>query len=177
MNENDKQGLFAERMVKSLLKKISFDFPGAYFEIVGADAEQDVNRKIDFMLIKKNHTRDVAVEAKQVQGIQFTINTHPDRIKRKREQIAKSKNNENLQDNNDHVQDIVLVTASIDDVKEKYNRWSRYKNSGGPDEYWTPEIKIKILENVLKDFLDQQSIDNITEFIRAKENSGTSFKY
>ena len=176
--ERERQaGFIAERMVKSLLKKISLDIPQAGFEIVETDVEHDVNRKIDFLLMKKNHNRGVEVEAKEVQGIQFTINTGKGVAEHKSAQIERVKSRMSSDDSDDHIQDIVLVTAPMYDIKEKYNRWSRGKNSGGPDEYWSADKKIKIIENVLKDFLDQQEIDHITEFIRTKENSETSFKY
>jgi hypothetical protein len=174
--ERDRQsGFIAERMVKSLLKKISFDIPNAGFDIVETDAEYDVNRKIDFLLVKKNHERGIEVEAKEVQGIQFTINVAKGVAEHKTAQIQRVKDRVLSDENDNYIKDIVLVTAPLHDIKEKYNRWSRGKNSGGPDEYWSVDKKIKIIENVLKDFLDQQSIDGITKFITAKE--GSDFKY
>jgi hypothetical protein len=163
-------GHIAERMVKCLLKKIAIDMPDAGFDIIEADVEQDVNRKIDFILAKKDHNRGAGIEAKEIQGIQFTINPKNNAFKHKINQIKEVKKNEIELNKKDHIKDIVLVQVPINDVMGKYNAWSRLKKSGGPDDYWSTETKIKIIENILRGFLDQDSIDKIKQNIWEKEN-------
>jgi hypothetical protein len=147
-------GQIAEKMVRNFLKKISLDL-GADFEIIEADAYQDVVKKIDFIIHRKNGGRGVKVEEqKDNLGIQFTIND----AKRvhKQEQVDRAKAHLKPED---EIDDIVLVAIHLDDITAKYNEWAKTKFAGGPDKLWSPKEKSDLFRGLLKGFLTTEEIE------------------
>src|SRR3989344_4841694 len=155
--ENNLQpGIIAERMVKNLIKKETID-KDIDFRIIEADVYQDVEEKIDFIIKRKNRNRGVGVQASNVFGIQFTINTNEKVLERKKRQIRYAK----YQARQEGIGDIILVNIPINDVMKVYNEWQEKKSSGGPDKLWKIETKKKIFKNVLKGILSEEEINQL----------------
>ncbi|OGI88070.1 hypothetical protein A2995_01850 [Candidatus Nomurabacteria bacterium RIFCSPLOWO2_01_FULL_33_24] len=155
--ENNLQpGIIAERMVKNLIKKETID-KDIDFRIIEADVYQDVEEKIDFIIKRKNKNRGVGVQASNVFGIQFTINTNEKVLERKKRQIRYAK----YQARQEGIGDIILVNIPINDVMKVYNEWQEKKSSGGPDKLWKIETKKKIFKNVLKGILSEEEINQL----------------
>ena len=154
-------GHTAEKIVKGFIKRISIDMPDSKFEVVEADAEHDVNRKIDFILVRKRHHRGVGVEAQDIQGVQFTTGRGGKFRNHKLKQIEQSKNQDHS-DDLEHINDIILVRASSKSILGAYKLWEKEKKSGGPD--LDPQILDHLITNLFKGFIDDDSINRIKQF-------------
>lgn len=165
--EHQKAGHIAEKMVRNFLKKITIDLDGqdqlAEFEILKADAYQDVNSKIDFIIKRKTRQRGVKIEAsKNNLGIQFTTDQRPETIEHKGKQITKAK--QHLKPG-DMVDDIILVSLSMDNVLNKYYSWNQTKSAGGPDKLWDVEEKKTIFHNLMNGILTPEEIGSYLDKI------------
>ncbi|OGG67347.1 hypothetical protein A3I99_00660 [Candidatus Kaiserbacteria bacterium RIFCSPLOWO2_02_FULL_45_11b] len=142
-------GILAEKMITSLLIKQMHDDPSLSFRIKSVDVYEDVEHKIDFILELKDYTRGVKVGEPHSFGIQFTLN--PGATAKKEQQIERVKRNSIHET---EVDDIMLITIPLSDVKEKYELWASAKKSKrdprGPDNLWSEETKKTIIEGLLK---------------------------
>lgn len=151
-------GKIAEKMIKNFLQKIAIDC-GVDFEIVQTDVYQDVQKKIDFIIKRKVHQRGVKVEAKK--GVQFTTNIDPVVQEKKQRQISNSVAKGRIQQE-DKIDDIVLVTIPLNDVKGMFNDWTtRGLPPGGPDKLWPLETKQKVFYGVLAGMFEKTEIDEM----------------
>lgn len=150
-------GFVAERMVKSFLKKISYDYD-LDFDIIEADIDLDIRQKIDFIIRRKKQERGVRVEENQAvrTGVQFTTNSAPEIIEHKTHQVEQA--NRYLQ-KDDPVKSIVLVSISSRSVRDVYNKWSNNPTPGGPDKLWDNSIKEEIFRGVMRGVLSEEEID------------------
>jgi len=153
--ESEQQGVIAEKMVKNFLKKLAID-TNADFEIIEADAYQDVEQKIDFIVHRKTagHVRGAKVEESETAtdiGVQFT--TAIGKTEHKEHQITQSK--KRLTD----VDDLVLVTMPAHDASFLYNMWKKQKTSGGPEKMWSTEIQESVFRGVMDKVLTKEEID------------------
>lgn len=156
---SEQQGIIAEKMVKNFLKKLAIDF-GTDFEIVEANAFQDVEQKVDFIIHRKSHDRARGAQVMESGeladiGIQFTINDTKTDVKEK--QIKKSKSRAK------NFQDIVLVTLPAHDASMLYKKWSHQKTPGGPEKLWESSTKEAIFRGVMNKVLTVEEIDSFCE--------------
>lgn len=156
-SSGEETGFLAEKMVKGFLKKLSID-SCADFEIEEANAFQDVEQKIDFIIRKKQHHRGVGVEESDREnvGIQFTTNTSAEARERKQRQLERSLRG--LGDE-EAVDDIVLVSMPATQVREAYEGWLENPQPGGPDKLWTDETKHEVFAQVMQDIMTSEEID------------------
>jgi len=142
-------GILAEKMITSLLIKQMHDNPSLSFRIKSVDVYEDVEHKIDFILELKDYARGVKVGEPHSFGIQFTLN--PSATAKKEQQIDRVKRTAGHEI---AVDDIMLITIPLNDVKEKYELWSATKKSKrdprGPDNLWSEETKRTIIEGLLQ---------------------------
>ncbi|MFH1711770.1 MAG: hypothetical protein ABH846_00840 [Patescibacteria group bacterium] len=157
--EEKYSGFLAEKMMQNFLIKLEEDL-GAGFKIVAADVYQDVRQKIDFIIRRRKYNRGVSVEDDNRIGVQFTINTSPQKQEIKQRQIEKAK--ERLDE--EEVDDIVLVTIPLQQTKRYFAEWcDAGKPPGGPDKRWEPEVRQMMLRGVLQDFMEPEEIDALWE--------------
>jgi hypothetical protein len=158
-NGSEQGGVIAEKMVKNFLKKLAID-ADADFEIVDADAHQDVDQKIDFIIHRKagEKNRGARVEQSDARdiGIQFTMNTS--KTSHKEHQIQNAKKHLG----ND-IDDIVLVTLPIEQASHLYKKWSDHKTPGGPEKSWSTDVQETIFRGVMQNVLSQDEIDEFCE--------------
>jgi hypothetical protein len=163
---SEQQGVIAEKMVKNFLKKIAID-AGSDFEILDADAFQDVESKADFIIRRKSLDKTKGakvVESESINhptfeniGVQFTINNNQEKQQQKERQIEKSKRKL------DNMEDLVLVTLPANDAGKLYHSWLKDKTPGGPEKAWKTETAESIFRGVLSKVLTQEEINRFCE--------------
>jgi len=172
-------GQFAELLVQNLLKRMSIDME-AVFEILPADAYQDVNEKVDFIVRRKTRDRGVRVETHEKSritsdkkiGIQFTINMDPAVLKRKEEQVKKARRR--MHDT--ELTDILLVSMPADNIRQLLKTWGK-KNEphGGPISFLDRQSQRNIIGNILKHIFDGDEILTLLDsVIPRKKKMGTA---
>jgi hypothetical protein len=143
-------GIIAERMVRTLLKKIAIDADETDYTVKEANIKQDVVGKIDFIVHRKSYRRGVGVEpARQKEAdakIQFTTNMSRENLAFKQAQLRE-------------VKDVMLVTLPESAFKDAYAEWAKDNASGGPVEYWPEETQKEIFTNVLRGILTGEEIE------------------
>ncbi|MCX6747525.1 MAG: hypothetical protein NTW98_01075 [Candidatus Nomurabacteria bacterium] len=128
-------GEIAEKMVQSLLMRLSIDNPNYGFEVVGINAYQDVNLKIDFIIKIKNTQQ--GVKTITTKNIQFTISNDPSKTAIKERQIQK-------------LQNVILIQMPELDVNSFYSKWKNDKDTvSGPDRLINTEIEKTILSKIV----------------------------
>lgn len=138
--ESKQTGIFAEQIIIGVLEGISIDRPDLGFEILEANAYQDMNNKIDFIIHSKEKVKGVGINRleKEFQeksiGIQFTINKNV--ISHKADQILKAK------ERGVKVDDIIYVDLDIRILQKAITEWEKAKRPiAGPWKFLPPEIK------------------------------------
>lgn len=147
-------GILAEKMLVSFLTKEMHD-GDLEFTVSRADAHDDVEYKIDFVITVADRRRGVRVnEPEHRIGIQFTMDRGA--TERKQEQLTRA--GKRLRETD--VDELILVTMPINDVRANYDRW-RYDENGkhknekrldprGPDQFWSAETKKAILDALVR---------------------------
>lgn len=147
-------GILAEKMLVSFLTKEMHD-GDLEFTVSRADAHDDIEHKIDFIITVADRRRGVRVhEPEHRIGIQFTMDRGA--TERKQEQVARA--GKRLRETD--VDELILITMPFDDVRTNYDRW-RYDEQGkhknekrldprGPDQYWSAETKKAILDALVR---------------------------
>ncbi|MBI3633053.1 MAG: hypothetical protein HY226_02060, partial [Candidatus Vogelbacteria bacterium] len=149
-------GILGETIVKNLLKKAIFD-NNLDIEIVDADAQQDVEAKIDFIIQRKKNVRGVKVETNETEriGIQFT--TNPGAILHKEQQIKRVKERVKKEEK---VIDILLVTIPLEVVLESHYKWKETgMPPGGPDKLLSVQNKKTIFFSLLHGIIPAEEIN------------------
>ncbi|MDD5726242.1 MAG: hypothetical protein PHC53_02405 [Patescibacteria group bacterium] len=162
--ENQEQsGKYAERMVKNLLKKIAID-QGLDIEISDADAYQDMELKIDFIIKRKMAARGVNVETNDEDriGIQFTSTDSPEIVQKKERQIRRAKMRLAPEE---RIRDIALISIPLREVQTLMREWNRRKQPGGPDKLWRQSTRADIFSKVMRDLLTANEIEVISSKI------------
>lgn len=148
-------GILAEKMLVSFLTKMMHD-SDVIFTVERADAHDDIEYKMDFVITVASGRRGVRVgEPVQRIGIQFTMNTGA--TAHKQEQVSRVAK----RIHETEVDEVVLVTMPIADVRTNFERW-RYDEKGqrindkrldprGPDMFWSEETKRTIVEGLLSE--------------------------
>jgi len=161
-------GVLAEQMVESFMTKLITNNPHLPFTIEMADVYDDVRRKMDFKIhIKKEFTRGVAIDT----GVQFTLNSKA--TEHKTEQIKKAKEYMSRLDSQP-VDDIVLVTMSIDEIENSLNAWKeqgKKRSIGGPADHWSIETQKLVFTKMLEKLPESLNInpDDLWESTRNQE--------
>ncbi len=163
-------GIVAEKMVRTFLEKLTYDYPELDFRVERADTFQDVEEKIDFLIHRKSHTRavDVDVPEKHAEGVQFTINPKAEVAQHKREQIARVLGEARRRE---HIDDIVLVSLPTQDFAEAYATWKQWQQPGGPEKNWERDVREKVFRNVLQDLFSPAELEAQWQKIAASEVS------
>ena len=166
-------GLMAEKMVESLITKLSYDYNLPY-RLKSATAYEDVEYKIDF-IIEPNSSDDalgVGVEAQKGLpdiAIQFTINNSELTLERKKRQVTRAKKNIEREDSL-RVKDLILIALPLDHVYEVYNEWKNAKHNkrapGGADELWDDTTKEKVFKGILGKVFDEEKTGEMWSEIR-----------
>lgn len=165
--EEPKPGLVAEKMVRNILKKLTFDYDTS-FDIYPADAYQDITQKVDFIIHRKRHWRGVTTKTSESIkniGIQYTTDPRHVKLDRKKRQIGKAK--QKIEADSDF-QDIVLVSIPVPVVKKLYQEWSKVKKPGGPEKSLDEESQKEITTGVLKDVIPQNEIEDLLQQMSSK---------
>lgn len=165
--ENQEQsGVYAERMVKNLLKKIAID-QDLDFEIIEADAYQDMELKIDFIIRRKAAARGVDVQTSDDDriGIQFTSTNAPEVIQKKENQIRQAKKKLRPEE---RIRDIALVSIPMREIQALMREWKKNQTPGGPDKLWIDPVKAEIFKKLTQNLLSQEEIDTIAAKINPK---------
>ena len=157
VNERLPFGILAERMMAQLIKKWIID-GNIPFTVRPTDAFQDVTQKIDFVITRKEdaYTRGVQIKKThnlQAKAIQFTLNTNPEVIRHKQEQIEHSKS---FLRPSDRIDDLLLVTMRSQPIQQAYNRWRDLgKPPGGPANLLSEQDQRQIFEKMMEGLIDQ----------------------
>lgn len=153
-NTEEKQlGFFAEQLMIATFERLSIDRKDELgIDIYPANAYQDVNDKIDFVISSKNKSRGIGTTI----GIQFTINQSAK--EHKQEQISKAKFR------NYEVDDILLVIMDQKFLAKAKKDWEdNGKDIAGPWKYLPKDVREKILQSVLKSLVEEKVIDSIVK--------------
>jgi len=166
-SENQEQsGKYAEKMVKNLLKKISID-QNLDIEVIDADAYQDMELKIDFIIKRKMAARGVNVETNDEDriGIQFTSTDSPEVVQKKERQIRQAKKRLGREEK---IQDIALVSIPLRQIQAMVQEWKRNHLPGGPDKLWNAGTRAEIFSKVMQNFLTGEEIAQCVAKIQLK---------
>lgn len=156
-NVEKKTGVIAEKIMIGFIESISIDRPDLGISVTPANAYQDVEQKIDFVIHRKNQKRGVGVEAvdpiETTIGIQFTTDTRRETHTRKMEQITKSK------ERGLDVDDIIYVAIDMKTLEGAIAKWNDAdKPIHGPMEYLHPDIKKKAVQELFKNLLTDEQV-------------------
>jgi hypothetical protein len=163
-SKNEQLGVRAEQIILGVLESIAIDRPDLGFDVLEANAYQDVNDKIDFIIDTKHKKRGVGVESTENSdifqgksiGIQFTINEK--KAEQKLDQIMKAK------ERGLKVDDIIYVQIEQKVLQEAIREWKKSgKNISGPWKFLSPEIRVATLTNLFKDILSEEQIKSLTK--------------
>lgn len=162
--ESKQIGVFAEQVVIGVLEGISIDHPDLGFSVIESNAHQDVQDKIDFIILTKHKKRgaginreDSLVEEKSI-GIQFT--TNPTAFEHKNDQIEKSKNR------GVSVDDIIYVEIKKELLQEATKKWeSSGKKISGPWEYLPAETRIKTINRLFGGLLEEEQEKSLQKIV------------
>lgn len=154
--ESKQLGIFAEQIIIGVLEGISIDHSDLGFDIIEANAYQDMNNKIDFIIHAKEKRKGVGINRLETEfkeksiGIQFT--TNKEAFSRKADQISTVKERGGIS-----VDDIIYVDLDKKILQKAVTEW---ENSNrpiyGPWKFLSSQIKKEILENLLNDVLNDE---------------------
>lgn len=154
---NERSGVLAERMVENFLEQLSLAGIGD-FTLIPADAEDDVERKVDFIIRRKNYNRGAQIKTAEV-GLQFTINDNKEKQALKLKQIDKAKLQLRSGGYTEDLDDIVLVTMSGNEILGQYEEWKKTKAPGGPTKLWSREFKEKFFRQIMQGLMNPEEVE------------------
>lgn len=153
--DSEQLGVIAERIMMNVLEALMIDRPDLGFMVSPANAYQDVEEKIDFIIATKQKKRGVGVETEDVVseqkhiGVQFTINTQ--KKEHKLDQIAKAK------ERGVDVDDIVYVAIDQGTLRKAIGTWEHEgKALVGPWKYLPLETRRATLKELFKGILSPE---------------------
>ncbi|MDP2790045.1 MAG: hypothetical protein Q8O51_02875 [bacterium] len=158
-------GIIAERMVRTYLEQLAWDYPDLGFTVERGDAQQDVENKIDFIIHRRSHARGVNVEpieGSKDAGIQFTTRQDAEGLAHKQEQIDRAKRFAR------EVDDLVLVQIPIERFVGAYKAWQSKQTPGGPERYWHQQTKDEIFRNVMAGFLTPEEVEREMDILHQR---------
>lgn len=164
-------GFISEVVARELLARVSIN-NDLDFAVLRANLVEDFNYKYDFKLKLKKKLRGVKIEdGKEVDstirrvGIQFTTHSGENKKDKKTEQIEKGRQAvKKLTESGLKrlpVDEILLLRMPIfKEVAEIYNHWlEEGKPSGGPEQFLSRDLKIKLLKEVTRGLVDIRDED------------------
>jgi hypothetical protein len=157
--EDEVGGWVAERLIKTFFKRIAIDYD-LDIDLIETDVYEDVEHKIDFVIRRKSRARGVEVEAREEHqdlGIQFTMRNDSRMLEHKRKQIERVK--ERKETEGIRVDDVLLVSMPLEDVRGLYKKWKKTNATGGPGELWSMQEKQEIFKRVLAGVVPDAEIE------------------
>lgn len=162
--ESKQLGIQAEHIITGVVEAISIDRQDLGITISQANAYQDVQNKIDFIIATKQKKRGVGVNKEDVTyeekhiGVQFTINSS--KVEHKADQINKAK------ERGVEVDDIIYLEIEKDTLKKAIRKWEESgKPISGPWKFLpkeTREITIKkLFEGMLTEEQEKSLLKNL----------------
>lgn len=153
-------GFKAEIMVRNFLQKLQqeHDLP---FELVPADAYQDVEQKMDFVLHVKADALGVAVESQEeAQDIGIQLTTNPEKIAHKERQIERSSNIMRYQGGD--ITKIALVVLSNNLTRNLVREWEEAgRPAGGPDQFMKKHNARQLFMELCGKILPKETVDQL----------------
>ena len=163
--KNEQLGVMAEQVIMGVLEGMAIDRPDLGFSVLEANAYQDVQNKIDFIISTKQKRRGVGIDRNEVTfeeksiGIQFTTNTT--KAEHKAEQIIKAKKR------GVEVDDIIYVELDSRILSPAVKRWEDAgKPVAGPWKFLPPEIRIQVVTNLFKGILSEEQIKSLLKNLK-----------
>jgi hypothetical protein len=153
-------GLIFERMISNLVRQLMVDKHDWGIEIEDVNVVEDVERKIDFIVILQKHTRGAAIEESQqepvraqettrvVFGVQFTLQTGFHELQWKRHQLKQLEGRKRFTSVKP-LDDVILISVptSSPEILKRYQQWQQLgKPPGGPEALWDNHTKIEFLK-------------------------------
>ena len=133
-------------------------------KVLPANAYEDVENKIDFIIETTQKKRGAGIETKDLEpehksvGIQFTINTNKKSFKEG--QISKAK------ERGVHVDDIVYVDIDMNILLEAMKKWEKSgKPISGPWNYLPKETKIGAIKGLFHSVLTTEQEESLIKGI------------
>lgn len=154
-------GMVAEAMVRELTSRISIN-DNMNFYVARASALEDSVFKYDFKVrvsrnrgIEVGNGEEVAGKIKKL-GIQFTIRKSGPASNKKEGLLKEIKKifNDELP-----VDDIMYLSVPTGQFRDSFNRWLKNKPSGGPEQFLSRDLKIKLLKEVTRGLVDIRDED------------------
>jgi len=148
---NEQLGVIAEKLIYGVAEMISIDRPDLGITVHAANAYQDVEEKIDFIIATSHKKRGAGIETKDLEGesqekhigIQFTINTSKE--SHKRDQIARAK------ERGIDVDDIVYLAIDSTLLRKAIGEWEKAgKPVSGPWAYLPTDAKHKAVSGLFQ---------------------------
>ncbi|MCU0660602.1 MAG: hypothetical protein MUD00_03280 [Candidatus Pacebacteria bacterium] len=166
MEKSAQAGVFAESVIIGVVETITLDRPDLGVSVIPANAYQDVEEKIDFIIETREKrrgvgtvTEEVAQEARSI-GVQFTINTK--KAEHKAEQIAKAK------ERGAQVDDIVYVAIDSKILMGAVAAWEKAgKPVSGPWQFLSRETRIATLKGIFGGILTPEQEQSLLKTIAA----------
>lgn len=155
--ESKQLGVVAEQIIIGVLERIAIDRSDLGLSVIEANAYQDVNNKIDFILATKHKKRGVGVnrEDKSI-GVQFTTNIP--KGEHKMEQIAKAK------ERGVDVDDIVYVAIDQKELAGAIHTWEKdNKPISGPWKFLPSKIREQVTKNLFTGLLEEEQKKRLAE--------------
>lgn len=153
LESNEQLGVFAEKMMYGVAETIALDRSDLGIKVHPANAFQDVEEKIDFIIETQHKKRGTQIGATDFTdktiGIQFTINSSKRDFKENQIARAKEKGIE--------VDDIVYVEIDSSVLKNALKRWKENgQKSTGPWMYIEKNIQEKALHALFNSVLTEE---------------------
>lgn len=163
--ENKQFGIIAEQIIVGVLEGMAIDRPDLGFSVLEANAYQDVQNKIDFIISTKQKKRGVGIDRNTVSfeeksiGIQFTTNTT--KAEHKADQILKAKGK------GVEVDDIIYVDLDNKILQKAVKDWEdKKKPVPGPWKFLSLEIRTQVITNLFKGILSEEQIKSLLKNLK-----------
>jgi hypothetical protein len=167
--KNKQLGFWAEQIMIGVLQGLAIDRSDLGFNVLEANVVNDVSKKVDFIIERKETRRGVGVglaeeEIQEVEGksigIQFTIKKDAQEDKEK--QIATV-----LKRGKVGLNDIIYVELNQEILQKAVKKWEEDgKPITGPWKFLPVEIRQQVIENLLKGILSEEQIKSLTKNIK-----------
>jgi len=163
--ESKQFGVIAEQIIIGVLEGMAIDRPDLGFSVLEANAYQDVQNKIDFIISTKQKRRGVGIDRNGITfeeksiGIQFTTNTL--KAEHKADQILKAK------EKGVEVDDIIYVDLDNKILQKAVKDWeNKKKPAPGPWKFLPPEIRTQVVTNLFKGILSEEQIKSLLKNLK-----------
>ena len=163
--ESKQLGVMAEQVIIGVLEGLAIDRPDLKMSVLEANAYQDVNDKIDFIISTKQKNRGVGVNREDVLdelksiGIQFT--TNKTKAEHKANQILKSK------ERGLEVDDIVYVELDNKTLHDAVAKWEKGgRPITGPWKFLSAEVRTKVINDLFVGILKEEDIKSLTKNLK-----------